>query len=158
MASNMGASMGTGALVGATTAAYSNMFANIFSFGTVNNPYSTSAAAGSGAAVGAGIGVGLIATDVATGALLNLYPNPVVLGLAPKDTSTVEDPLAKLYLAKLNASESVTEKCRNDSRQRTETCKTAQAELKRLKFAFKTKKAEISEAQKQARRERKPGN
>jgi len=48
-------------------------------------------------------GIAFTATDMVTGANLNLSPNPIVIGLSPEATPTQTDAMAALYLARREA-------------------------------------------------------
>ena len=86
---NLAGSAGTGAAVGVGVGA---LGASLASAGYIS---SGTAAAGAGlamATVTAGVAVVSLGVDGATGALLNLNPNPVFIALPPKGTPIEEDP------------------------------------------------------------------
>lgn len=148
VALNSGASAGTGALIGAWAAG----FGNALSFGITN--YSSSALAAGSATIGLGVGAGFIAVDAGTGANLNLYPNPVVIGLAPEGTETLKDPMAPLFLDKLNAEIAVSKYCVNVSRKNKvaykSQCSQARQKEKKAKSDFNDTKRKIEAARKTA--------
>ena len=157
-AANLATASGTSfALVG-MAASFSAAFTPLFSFGTQS--LNASGIATTGATAGLGIGVGMIAVDMATGANLNLFPNPVVIELAPKGTAVKIDPLVGLYkdmTQAKNISDKICAKRKKDRIAGEPSCKEARAEyqdkkdtyqkLKRqqlddLKAAIKAAKAE----------------
>lgn len=62
-----------------------------------SNPVSLQTGATVGTSVGVGIAAGSFLIDMGTSANENTYPNPVVIGLASKDTPTNDDPFVAAY-------------------------------------------------------------
>ncbi len=94
---NLAGSAGTGAAVGVGVGA---LGASLASAGYIS---SGTAAAGAGmamATVTAGVAGISLGVDAATGALLNLNPNPVFIALPPKGTPIEEDPKIQVVLEK----------------------------------------------------------
>lgn len=94
-------SLGVGLTAGLTFAAVSQAFAafgNIFTLGFGNYQGVSSA---SGATAGTGIGLGIAAgsmlIDAGTSANSNVYPNPVVIGMAETGTPVSDDPFVDAY-------------------------------------------------------------
>jgi len=102
LASASGAGLAVGGMVATASAlatATTNTVFTVFSGGLFNPGLTTntSGIASSGAAAGLAVGAGMIAIDVASGANLNTFPNPVVIEMSKTDTPTEKDPLVNLY-------------------------------------------------------------
>ena len=95
--------------VGGLTGAWYAAGTSIYTLG-LTNP-SGSAYASGRAGIGLGLGVSMVAVDTATGANLNLYPNPVILGLAPEGSKTIIDPRVKPYRKYIEAQQTKTKYC-----------------------------------------------
>jgi hypothetical protein len=99
----------------------------------------------------------MILTDMATGANLNLYPNPVVIGLPPKGALTKIDPNVEGFKTLLSAREKVdilcTDKRRNVLAERddSETCSEARKQLSAIIKDRRKRQAEAKKAIKEAR-------
>lgn len=128
------------ALVG-LGASFNAAFTSIFSLGTQS--VNVSGIATTGATAGLGIGVGMIAVDIATGANLNLFPNPVVIELAPKGSAVKTDPLVALH-KKLTEAKSVSDTIcatrKKDRKAGELSCKEARTDFQKKKEAFETLK------------------
>jgi len=140
-AANLATASGTSfALVG-MAASFSATFTPLFSLGTQS--VNASGIATTGATAGLGIGVGMIAVDMATGANLNLFPNPVVIELTPEGTPVRIDPLVELYKTMVEA-KSVTDKvCATRKRDRIAgdpTCKETRAAYQEKRQTYQTLK------------------
>lgn len=93
----VGGTLGGGGVVGFGAGA-GIIFAEVFSLGTA--PAGAGAGVGAAAVAGPAIGLaaGMVLFDAASGAGLNLAPNPVVLALAPMGSQqVVADPRVALY-------------------------------------------------------------
>jgi len=137
-AANLASSSGSGFALAGLGATYKAGITSFFSLGTQS--VNTSGIASSGAAAGLGIGVGMIAIDVATGANLNLFPNPVVIELAPKDSAVRKDPLVELYKIMTEAksvSETICATRKKDRITGAPTCQEARTEYRQKKEAYK---------------------
>jgi len=128
---NLATASGSGlAIGGIIVAPYTALF-NLFSF--TSPAVNTSGIAASGAAAGLGVGVGMIAVDMATGANFNLFPNPVVIELAPKGAAVKTDPLVGLYKSMTqakNISDTICAKRKKDRIAGEPSCKEASAEYR----------------------------
>ena len=135
-----------GAVLGAATAAALSAFAaqigaamvsvtlNVASYGLINVPVSsvtvatTSTSSAAAAAVPPALAVtgGMLLIDAASGANKNLFPNPVVLGLAPDGAEVIIDPFVVLFRKELDAQDNVDLICDTNS---GKECRTARALL-----------------------------
>ena len=86
-------------------------------FSSAAPTYSSSTAASSAIPPALLITGGMLVTDAITGANVNLYPNPVVLKMAPKGTPVKIDPNVEDYQKILAAEEQVTLNCPPKKRQ-----------------------------------------
>lgn len=157
-AANLASASGSGFAIAGMVATMDALFTTLFSLGsqTVN----TSGIATTGATAGLGIGVGMIAVDMASGANLNLFPNPVVIELAPSGTAVREDPLVGLYW-KMNEADSLQQticKTRKKNRDKNAlSCQEARSEFNQSRANFQALKrkqledlkASIEQAKKQ---------
>lgn len=136
-AANIATASGTSfALVG-MAASFSAAYTPLLSLGTQS--VNASGIATTGATAGLGIGVGMIAIDIATGANLNLFPNPVVIELAPKGSAVKTDPLVGLHKNMIKAksiSEAICAKRKKDIIAGEPTCKEARTDYKNRKESF----------------------
>ena len=140
-ATNLASASGTGLAVGGMFVAPITALSNLLSL--TSPSVNASGIASSGAAAGLGIGVGMIAVDMATGANLNLFPNPVVIELAPKGTPVRTDPLVKLYQTMAEAKSTSDKICatrKKDRKAGEPTCKEIRADYQKKKEAFQTLK------------------
>lgn len=100
-------SIGAGLTYGLTYAVYSQMFAglgNALTLGLGNfQGVSTATAATAGTGVGVGIAIGSMLFDAGSGANQNIYPNPVVIGMAPNGTPVEDDPFVDAYYLLIRA-------------------------------------------------------
>lgn len=82
-----GAVVATGAYIATTSlaASLSATVTTIASFGTITSGASAGSFATAGAAAGLVFGGAMIGVDLASGAMLNLQPNPLILILIPED-------------------------------------------------------------------------
>jgi len=94
-------SLGIGLTGGLTYAAFSQFaaaFGNIFTFGFGNyQGVSTASGATAGTGIGLGIAAGSMLIDAGTSANANIYPNPVVIGMAQAGTPTEDDAFVAAY-------------------------------------------------------------
>lgn len=142
-AANLASASGTGLAVGGMLVAPYTAFSNLFAL--TSPAVNTSGIASSGAAAGFGVGVGMIAIDMATGANLNLFPNPVVIELAPKGRSVRVDPLVKLHKTMMEAKFDSDKICATRKKDRTAgqpSCKDARAAYQEKKQTYQTLKRE----------------
>lgn len=134
---------GSGFALAGMVASIKAIGTGLFSFGT--QTVNTSGIASSGAAAGLGIGVGMIAIDVASGANKNLFPNPVVIELAPEGTPTRKDPLIDLYWQMSKAKTFSDEICAKRKKDRLESepsCSEAKSDYQQKKELFLVLKRE----------------
>jgi len=105
--------------------------------GAVFTGTSTSTAASAAAGPALAVTGGMLLFDAASGANQNLFPNPVVLELAPIGTPTRKDPLVPLYWEKATAELQVKKLCpKNDyqgSKKPTQACRDARKILRQKK-------------------------
>ena len=94
---NLAGSTGTGAAVGVGAASF---VAAIGGTGAIGTSAGAAVIAGSAAVATAGVGAVSLGVDAATGALLNLNPNPVFIALPPQDTPIEVDPKIQVVLQK----------------------------------------------------------
>jgi len=145
-AANLATASGTGFAMAGMGASVANTFTQIFSLGT--QTVNTSGIASSSAAAGLGVGAGMIAIDIATGANLNLFPNPVVIELTPEGTSVRKDPLVSLYwkMKELeNQTKPICKQRKNERKDGQPTCKQMRTQLRQAKEAFQSLKKEQME-------------
>jgi len=86
--------------------------------------------------------------DIATGANLNLFPNPVVIELTPEGTSVRKDPLVSLYwkMKELeNQTKPICKQRKNERKDGQPTCKQMRTQLRQAKEAFQSLKKEQME-------------
>lgn len=170
------------AVMGAATAAAMQAFAaqfgavlasttvNIATYGLLNIPpssfavttTSTSSAAASAVPPALAVSGGMLLVDAASGANKKLFPNPVVMGLAPEGTQVLVDPLAILYRKVHEGKISVEILCQVGKRKdgRLEACQEAKAKLLEDEKVFRDFKREYyaalkadAKAAKKAKRE-----
>jgi len=99
----------------------------------------------------------MLLTDMATGANLNLYPNPVVIGLAPKGVQAKIDPNVAGFKNLLKAKKDAESLCRLEQKntpQKT-ACKAARNRLSEIKADRRKRLAEAKKLAKEAPREQK---
>lgn len=100
-------SLGTGMTLGLTYASFSQVFAglgNVLTLGLGNyQGVSTATGATAGTGVGIGIAVGSMLFDAGSGANQNIYPNPVIIGMAPNGTTSEGDPFVDAYYTLIRA-------------------------------------------------------
>jgi hypothetical protein len=116
----------------------------------VATPTTTSSVVSSAVPPALAITGAMLLTDVATGANVNLYPNPVVLGLAPEGVPVKTDPNVMGFKALLNANEAVDLHCRQG--RRTAQCADAKKKLSDIKKDRKERHAIAKKAAKDAMR------
>ena len=149
---SMAANSVTLAGIGAGYGAFVAGFGNAVSLGLTN--YSSSAFAASGAAIGLGAGAGMIAIDAATGSNLNLYPNPIVLGLVPEGSKTIKDPRVIPYRAKIEAEADIRAYCNQTHPKKRplyeEKCVAAESRQKEATMTYNAVMAEIDTKEKAA--------
>lgn len=149
----------TGTILGGTIGGY----ASIFSFGLIpietgvstgaallssSTPAVSSTVTASSAIPPALIVTGgMLLTDVATGANVNLYPNPVVLKMAPKGSAIKTDPNVERYRREKALEDTISKLC-----PRSQGCKEAIAELKELQAKEKAARKAAIERIKLARK------
>jgi len=85
---------------------------------------------------------GMMLIDAGTGANKNLYPNPVVLELAPKGSQVKYDPAVNLFKRKKSAENKYENKCRKKKStkrtySRSDECKTLRTEMRAARRALK---------------------
>lgn len=101
----------------------------------------------------------MLLTDMATGANLNLYPNPVVIGLAPEGTLARVDPNVEGFKALLAAQADRERYCQSTRRvvleKNKEKCRKAIIKLKAMKKDRRERQAAAKKALKAARAKRK---
>ena len=90
IAANVGLGTASGAIAGSIAVGFSQTFYSIFTLGSVQAP--TSGIVAGATAAGAGVGVAMVGFDLASGSYENIYPNPVIVKLAPEGTPTRTDP------------------------------------------------------------------
>ena len=93
--SNIGLGMGAGAVLGATSVANASVLNKAFSalfLNQVGGVYPTSGVVAGATATGTGVGIAMVGVDVMSGSYETVYPNPIVIKLAPEGTPTVIDP------------------------------------------------------------------
>jgi hypothetical protein len=90
IAANVGLGVTSGAIAGALAVSMSQAFTSILTLGT--GTAQTGGIVAGATAAGAGIGLAVVGIDVASGAYSNIYPNPVIVKLAPEGTPTLTDP------------------------------------------------------------------
>lgn len=96
---------------------------------------------------------GMLMFDAASGANKNLYPNPVILGLAPKGTETKTDPFVAIYKKELEAKTRVDKYCRivnRNTRAREKKCRVATETERAYRTERREKMKEVFKAQKEA--------
>ncbi len=97
---NVGLTATSSALASAFVFSLNQALTSVLTLGSA--PASASSAVVGGAAVaGAGIGVAMIGVDFLSGSFKNIYPNPIVIKLAPEGEATVTDP--NMLMFKLRA-------------------------------------------------------
>lgn len=90
VAANVGLGVASGAVVGTFGVVFTQAWFQIFTLSTVPAP--TSGIVAGATAAGAGVGVAMVGIDLISGSFENIYPNPVIVQLAPKGTPTITDP------------------------------------------------------------------
>jgi len=148
-----GASIYTFGLIPAETAISTGI-----SFVTSSAPtYSSSAAAGSAIPPALIVTGGMLLTDAVTGANVNLYPNPVVLKMAPAGVAMKIDPNVEPFKRELSLKDDIEQNC-EDSQKSKETkrlCSDLRAQLSTLraekKAAKKAAREKYRAAQKQSK-------
>jgi len=144
---NLATASGSGFAIAGTIASFETFLT--FGFQSVNS----SGIAASGAAAGLGVGAGMIAIDAVSGANLNLFPNPVVIELAPQGAPTRKDPLVDLYWNMIESesiSDTICTKRKKDIGPDEPSCSEARADYQQKRQAFKTLKHEQLETLKAA--------
>lgn len=142
-AAGLATASGSGFALAGMAASMKALYTSLFTLGTQS--VNTSGIAASGAAAGLGVGVGMIAIDVATGANLNLFPNPVVIELPPEGTPSRKDPLIDLYKDMIKAEKISRDICAKGKKERSPdemTCRSAKTHYQSKESAFKTLKRE----------------
>jgi len=142
-AANLATASGSGLAIGGIVVAPFTAFGNLLSL--TSPSVNSSGIASSGAAVGLGVGVGMMAIDMATGANLNLFPNPVVIELAPEGTPVGTDPLIALHKTMTEAksvSDAICATRKKDRKAGEPSCKEARTEYQRKSEAFQKLKRE----------------
>ncbi len=142
---------GSAALGAATAAALTTVIAelsgaivsaslNAFSYGLINVPASsvtvatTSSSSAAAAALPPALAVSgsMLLIDAASGANKNLFPNPVVLGLAPEGSEVLVDPFVILHSKELEAQDSIDLACHKSNvrdKAGRDSCAAAKAAL-----------------------------
>ncbi|MEP1229797.1 MAG: hypothetical protein ABJG88_03910 [Litorimonas sp.] len=121
-----------------------------FNAGVATAP-STSSAIGAAIPPALALSAGMLLIDAGNGANRNLYPNPVVLVLAPKGTPVRTDPLVALFKDKQTAQTHADEACSIIQKKHTlkyrQACSQAKVNLKEKKAVLKTaRKSQIRQA------------
>lgn len=140
-ATNLASASASGLAVGGMLVAPMTSLGNLFML--TSPSVNTSGIATSGAAAGLGVGVGMIAVDMATGANLNLFPNPVIVELAPKGSIVRTDPLVGLHKTMVQAksfSDTICAKRKKDRIAGEPSCKETRATYQEEKAAYQTLK------------------
>ena len=99
MAANMGMGVASGAAVGTMAVAYIQAFNPLVSAIGLSSAPTSGIVAGATAA-GAGFGVAMVGIDFVSGSYENIYPNPVIIKLAPKGAPTRTDPNMLMFKLK----------------------------------------------------------
>ncbi|WP_298913936.1 hypothetical protein [uncultured Algimonas sp.] len=143
------ASAATGVAVGTITTfgiiAVQQMVSGFFSALTLSATPTVGASGATAAGTGVGLGVAAasLLVDAGTGANLNLFPNPAVLGLAPKGTTVIEDDMATAFWNLTRAQNNMAEAChRNRSKP---DCETAKRAMELSETTFKSRKKEMED-------------
>jgi hypothetical protein len=90
VAANVVLGAASGAFVGTIGVVFTQAWFQVFTLSTVQAP--TSGIVAGATAAGAGVGVAMVGIDLMSGSFENIYPNPVIVKLAPKGTPTITDP------------------------------------------------------------------
>ena len=93
-AGSIAANMGVGVSSGAAIGTMGVVLTQALSFGL---PAPTGSIVAGATAAGAGFGVVMVGVDLASGSFENIYPNPVIVKLAPIGTPTITDPNMLMY-------------------------------------------------------------
>ena len=146
-AANLATASGSGLAVGGMVIAPFASLSNLLSLSSPS--VNASGIASSGAAAGLGVGVGMVAIDIATGANLNLFPNPVVIEMAKKGQPVRTDPLIEFYWDMKEAEKLSSKICAQRKKDRDETmpsCQQARQEFQEKRALFRTLKKEQIDA------------
>lgn len=108
-AGNMTSTAATMSAATVGISAFAAGMVNVFGFGTTIVPTSTVLASAASPMIA--VTGGMLLIDASSGANRNLFPNPVVLGLAPEGTETNIDPLVAIYKSELDAESAATLAC-----------------------------------------------
>lgn len=131
---------------------------NVFTFG-LSAPASaapvttTSSVLSSAAPPALAITGGMLMIDAASGANKNLYPNPVILGLAPKGTEIKTDPFVAIYKKELEAKTRVDKYCSvvtRNTKARKKKCRAAKETERTYRTERREKMKEVFKAQRDA--------
>lgn len=124
IAANAGIGAATGVFYGSMVVTLSQAF----SYGAFQLP--TSGIVAGATAAGAGIGVGMVGFDLASGSYANIYPNPVIIKLAPEGAQTITDPNMLMFKLRQAKKRETSKYCRGragvSEKQRKKNCEVAQ--------------------------------
>jgi len=104
IASNLGIGVAAGALSGTLAVVYIqtlSQLANVFTFNALSVSAPTGGIVAGATAAGAGFGAAMIGVDLISGSYNSIYPNPIVIKLAPEGAKTITDP--NMLMFKLRA-------------------------------------------------------
>ncbi len=133
VAANIGLGTASGALAGSFALSFAQVLFNPYTIGAAQVP-SSGVVAGATAA-GAGVGVGMVGLDLMSGSYENIYPNPVIIKLAPEGTLTATDPNMLMFNLRQAKKRVANIYCRGrasvSAKQRRKDCNAAKALDKR---------------------------
>lgn len=166
-ATNVALGAGNGFAFGAMTAETASIIVQGVTMGT--GSFNSSAFIAGATTAGLGIGVAMVGVDLMTGSYENIYPNPIVVKLAPKGTPSKVDPNMAMFRLRQAKKRLVNQYCDVNSylsaRREREICDQAKALDKKrdqenafilehedeIRAATKTLKAEVLKARAKAR-------